>query len=208
MKRLIIAAMLAVASLSVYAGNAADEKQNATLKELIKNGNFDAARTMLKAQENIDAAEAGTNAVPAVPIESRIVQNAGEWAKLGTNLGQALVATAKEAGMAVAEFSKTPVGQTATAVIVYKVVGKDLVRTALALLLFGVGVFYMLPKLYVITAYRSVEYEIVPYFWGAFSIRKIKNADIVRGDDSLGAYFGVFLAFVATCLITWLMLPT
>lgn len=51
-----------------------------------------------------------------------------QWTTLGTNLGQAIGATAKELSIGVNEFIKTPIGKVTAAVIIWKVVGRDIWR--------------------------------------------------------------------------------
>lgn len=55
-------------------------------------------------------------------------ESAKEWADWGTNMGRAISSTAKELGVAVDEFSRTSVGKITMAVIVYKVIGKEVLR--------------------------------------------------------------------------------
>lgn len=55
------------------------------------------------------------------------VAEAREWVELGTAIGQALSGSARELGIAVNEFSDTKVGQITTVLIVWKLIGKDLV---------------------------------------------------------------------------------
>lgn len=55
-------------------------------------------------------------------------QKISQWATLGTDLGKALVSTAKELGVAVNDFIHTPVGKIAAVIIIYKLVGKDVIH--------------------------------------------------------------------------------
>lgn len=58
------------------------------------------------------------------------VQQAEEHAIFGKQIAEAIGAAAKEMGVAVGEFVKTPVGKITTAIIVYKLVGRDLLHYA------------------------------------------------------------------------------
>lgn len=51
---------------------------------------------------------------------------ANEWVDIGEGIGAGVAAAARETGQVVNEFSQTPVGKLTTFVILYKVVGKDI----------------------------------------------------------------------------------
>lgn len=74
------------------------------------------------------AQQARTN-TPVVQAE-RI----SEYAQIGKGIAQGLGAAAHELNVAVNDFAKTPVGQLTTWLIVYKVVGRDIIHYGLALL--------------------------------------------------------------------------
>lgn len=63
-------------------------------------------------------------------------ETAQQWADWGTNMGKAISSTAKELGVAVDDFSRTPVGKITMAVIVYKVIGKEVLRFVAGAVLF------------------------------------------------------------------------
>lgn len=60
------------------------------------------------------------------PVEKLKVVQA--WAEAGAQLGAALANAAKELGVAANDFVKTPVGIMTAGIIIYKYVGKDLIR--------------------------------------------------------------------------------
>lgn len=66
-------------------------------------------------------------------------EEASKWADLGKNVGTALVASAKEVGQGVNEFSQTQVGQITTAIIVYKVIGRDVIKLVVGFMTLVVG---------------------------------------------------------------------
>jgi hypothetical protein len=87
------------------------------------------------------------------------IEKVKEWSELGQSVGVALVATAKELGIAVDDFSKTGIGKVTIAVIVWKIMGKEVVRTVISIIYLITGVWlwnHYFRKLCVI---KSVTYE-------------------------------------------------
>jgi hypothetical protein len=80
-------------------------------------------------------AKSEPSAVPAVPTPP-VSEKVNAWVEIGASLGKGLAATAKELGVAVNDFAKSPVGILTTAVIIWKYVGHDLFHVT-----FGVGFF-------------------------------------------------------------------
>jgi len=68
-------------------------------------------------------------------------EEAEKWAAWGTGIGKAISSTASELGVAVDEFSCTPVCQITIGVIVYKVIGKDILRALAGFTLFFATIF-------------------------------------------------------------------
>ena len=63
-----------------------------------------------------------------------------EWVNIGAGIGSGLAAAARETGQVVNEFAATPVGQLTVAVILFKVMGGDLIQLFIGLLFFGVSI--------------------------------------------------------------------
>jgi hypothetical protein len=61
------------------------------------------------------------------------------WVDAGVQLGKGLAAVAKELGVAANDFVKTPVGKLTAAVILYKFMGKDLIKLIVGLLFMAVS---------------------------------------------------------------------
>lgn len=55
------------------------------------------------------------------------VEAANEWINIGEGIGAGVAAAARETGQVVNEFADTPVGKMTTFVILYKVIGKDII---------------------------------------------------------------------------------
>lgn len=64
-------------------------------------------------------------------------QEVNEWVNIGSGIGSGLAAAARETGQVVNEFAATPVGQLTVFVILFKVMGGDLIQLLVGLLFFG-----------------------------------------------------------------------
>lgn len=124
-------------------------------------------------------------------------EEASKWADLGKNVGTALVASAKEVGQGVNEFSQTPVGQVTTAIIVYKVVGRDVLKLIFGTLTLVIGTAV---GVYIFRNFGKTNYvyENIPRLNGLFISRKLKSVS----RDSDYAVSGVFLG-LAVLAIVW-----
>lgn len=98
---------------------------------------LDAATLKEQNARNAAAARAAANkaAAPAAAIEvlnklpdAPKVEKLSQWAQVGVDLGKGMVAVAKELGIAVNDFAKTPVGILTAAVIIYKLMGRDIIH--------------------------------------------------------------------------------
>jgi hypothetical protein len=63
------------------------------------------------------------------------LENSEKWVTLGSSLGKALAAVAKELGVAVNDFATTPIGILTTAVIVWHFIGGAVVHVIVGLLI-------------------------------------------------------------------------
>jgi hypothetical protein len=99
---------------------------------------------------------------------AKVREEVSAWAEMGTNLGQAVVAGAKELGVAANEFSKTTPGKIVIAITVYKIVGKDILGILIgtALLIVSTAIFLMFHQ-----SHRKSDrvYELRPVFWGLYN---------------------------------------
>ena len=128
----------------------------------------------------------------AVGISAAVRNETAAWANLGTNIGSAMVSAAKEVGVAANEFSQTGLGKIVTGIVVYKVMGRDILGVIVgsAVLLFG---FSMVTWLLLTKRFGEVKYEYHPVLWGAFNRRTITEYKI--SDDTSGGKF-LFGGFV------------
>lgn len=115
-----------------------------------------------------------------------------EWGFMGKGVGVALIAAAKEVGIAANEFAQTDLGKVTVAIVAYKMIGNealDLLNTFMGIavgsfiLLFSFGLAVWV--LYSSRFHYKVEYEQVPYFWGLFQVSKVKSA-IAEEEENRG----------------------
>lgn len=94
------------------------------------------------------------------------------WANLGANIGTAMVSAARELGLAANEFSQTGLGKIVTGVVIYKVMGRDIlgVIVGTGILIFGYGIVVWL---FVAHRFGQCKYEYHPVLWGMFQRRKL-----------------------------------
>lgn len=128
-----------------------------------------------KAQLLTSATTMASDAKPDVSTSEKVREEASKWVDLGGNMGRAAVGAAREVGMAANDFVGTPLGKATMAVVVYKIVGRDIVKIAIGgvLMLFSlaIGTYFLVRR-----PYESIEYESVPR-WPAFmgSKRVVKS---------------------------------
>jgi hypothetical protein len=89
----------------------------------------------------------------------RALETAKEWSELGTGVGTALVSVSKELGMAADEFSQTSVGKITVAVIVWKVMGAEVVRKLSAILFLFVAIPLWMKYFRKLAVVESIEYH-------------------------------------------------
>jgi len=89
--------------------------------------------------ENAEKNNVGINGVVSAPTTT--IEEAHKWVDLGTKFGQSIGSAARELGVLVSDFLKTPVGKLTAVLIIWKIIGADLIH------LFGAGMmfFFILP---------------------------------------------------------------
>lgn len=87
------------------------------------------------------------------------IEKVKEWSELGQSVGVALVATAKELGIAVDDFSKTGIGRVTIAVIVWKIMGKEALRVIISTIYLIVGILFWNHYFRKLCVIKSVTYE-------------------------------------------------
>lgn len=128
-----------------------------------------------RAQVELEVAKMKEAPKDTVNVSEGVRKEAEEWGQLGSNMGKAIVSAAKEIGVAANEFAQTPLGKITVAVIVFKLIGVQLLHICIGtlILLFGwVSTFYLLA--FTKFCGNDVEYEYKPVLWGAWQ-RRLKT---------------------------------
>lgn len=123
-----------------------------------------------------------------------------EWADM---LSGIVVGTAQKVGFAVNEFVRTPVGLVVTGVIVYKAIGKDMIK------LFFAGAMWIVTCIVSAMFFRhrprlirtGAVYENTPVLFGLWNRRVLKSYD-TREDGDIGYIFLGAAAFVIGTLLS------
>jgi hypothetical protein len=126
-------------SFNTFAALTTDSVANAGFSRLTEAQKADVIKQIA------DASSKNKDAV--VPSEEKVEK----WVKIGSQVGQGLAGAAKELGVAVNDFSKTPVGQLTMMLIVWHMVGGVLVHIFGGLLIMVVGlsfIYFMFKRAY------------------------------------------------------------
>lgn len=120
----------------------------------------------------------------AQSISAAVRNETAAWADLGANIGTAMVSAAREVGVAANEFSQTGLGKIVTGIVVYKVMGRDILGVIIgsAILLFGFGlvIWIMLTN-----KFGECKFEYQPVLWGLWQRRVLAEYSI--DDDNANA---------------------
>lgn len=140
MKRLVISCILAVAALVTVSAHAAglksDSVQSAGFDQLTEAQKAEVLKTVA---DKVEATKAGESAASLVAEPQRV----GEWIDVGTKIGQMMGGAAKEVGVAVNDFVKTPVGQWTMAIVIWKFMGGPLMHVFGAVMILVVGIGFI-----------------------------------------------------------------
>lgn len=136
----------------------------------------------------------------AVQNKVKTVDEATKWVNLGQSLGASVAATAKELGVAANDFVQTPVGQIASAVIIWKLIGRELVHVfgSIVFLIAGISIVTYLMK-------RALTTE----EWKPNEAGKMVLINVTRENMSDGSQqFLYFIAYAIVCLASLIILLT
>lgn len=154
---------------------------------------------------DVQKAELALQVAKQVEEQKAAVQNpkqVKEWVSYGTEIGQALAGTARELGVVANEFIKTPAGQLTMGMIIWKVMGHDIVHVGLALIMFFTlipGWIYMFHRMCILKGYTCQKYEED----GKQKTRKIKEYYDSSRDDVTGTrlMMGIVLGVMILVII-------
>jgi len=156
------------------------------------------------AKMKADKAKGIVEGVPAANISETVRTEAAAWGEMGTNMGRAVVGAAKEIGVAANEFAETPLGKVTVGVVVYKLIGQEILGVVVgcSILLF----VYMLAGYLLFRARFAsrVEYETKPFLWGLWQRRALKSYE--ESDD--WKITRLIIAAVVLIIGSWIGLAT
>lgn len=158
-----------------------------------------AAAAAKKAKE---AAEGGAQVVQQVQgvMADAKPEKLNAWVDVGVQLGKGMAAVAKEMNTAVNDFVKTPVGIMTASVILYKFMGRDIIKllSGLAFGIIGMSVWiYLIRRVAVVD--RVVYHEDVKEVAPNKKI-KVKHKETVYGDKWKNTEGGTKFMFFITAI--------
>lgn len=122
------AAILMMVSISAWAGNTSDAVNSAGFSKLSEAEKAEVIKMV--------ADKASQKDVMPTMTEDKVEK----WVKIGSNIGQGLAGAAKEVGVAVNDFATTPVGQLTMLLIVWHMIGAQLIHVLGGILIWVVGI--------------------------------------------------------------------
>jgi hypothetical protein len=125
----IIAIVALMFSFNAFAALSSDSVNNAGFSRLSEAQKADIIKQVADASSKNGSVEA--------PNEEKVEK----WVKIGSQVGQGLAGAAKELGVAVNDFSKTPVGQLTMALIVWHMMGGVIVHVVAGVLIWVFGLY-------------------------------------------------------------------
>lgn len=108
-----------------------------------------------------------------------------KWVQIGTNIGQGLAGAAKEVGVAVNDFSKTPVGQLTMVLIVWHMIGAQLLHVFGGIMIWIIGfaaIRFFFNKVYQDRITYSTTQKNI---FGNFAITSVEKTSM-RDDEGFG----------------------
>lgn len=193
MKKFIAILMMCVSTLA-FAGNTTDSVNGAGFNKLSESEKAEIIR--LVAEKAATKKDQGA-------FSNITEDKVDRWVTLGTNIGQGLAGAAKELGVAVNEFSQTSVGKLTVALIVWHMLGEQIVHVFAAIMIWVVGfavLRYIFIKVYPVEVTYDAEKKNI---FGNPVVKTVHHPDI--SGDVLGGFIfaaAVVLAVGAILLIT------
>lgn len=161
MKKMISAAVVAMMMASAVAQTVTtDQARYLDLSKLTTQQKADLMKqaAQMETAKNSGASEAAREEI-------------NKWSELGVGMGKAAVSAAKEIGVAANDFVQTPLGKITMAIVVYKIMGKDLIKA-----LVGGSILVLMMTIATILAFRKkgdVKYENIPVLGGLWVKKRL-----------------------------------
>ena len=178
------AVILMMVSISAWAGNDSDTVRAAGFAKLSEAEKAEVIKMV--------ADKASQKDVMPTMTEDKVEK----WVKIGSNIGQGLAGAAKEVGVAVNDFATTPVGQLTMLLIVWHMIGAQLIHVLGGILIWIVGIAiirHMVARAYPSKITYSKE---VKNWFGNYAIEKVEPIAIDDG-NAAGWLFAYGVVLVA-----------
>ncbi len=147
-----------------------------------------------------NACDAIKAAKPAPAAEALSPENVKEWAGLAKEFGSAIGQTAKELGVAVNDFLRTPAGILLTVYLFWSKLGGIIIGIP-----FVVTVWFAFFKIWNTFRRTPTEFESQPVLFGLFNRQVVKSYNYRAADEVLWAGL---LGGLATTIITGILIAT
>lgn len=200
MKRFLITIAVAFAALCSAPVYAADGLNTTSVSQ----AGFDKLSESQKA-EILKQIAAQAHDTSAAGIAANVTPSkVSEWVDIGTKIGQMMGGAAKEVGVQVNDFVKTPVGQWTMALIVWKFMGGVAVHAFGALLVISIGIPFIL---WLSRRYSGLDVTYDPekkdMFGRSVKLRE-RRREWTDGDVIMFAFFyAIVTAASLICLFTF-----
>jgi hypothetical protein len=171
-----IAFVALVFSVNAFAALTTDSVSNAGFSRLSETEKAEIIKQI--------ADKATDKASVTAPSEEKVEK----WVRIGSQVGQGLAGAAKELGVAVNDFSKTPVGQLTMMLIVWHMVGGVIVHIFGGILIMVIGLWFlrfMFNRAYPDKVTYSKEHKNI---FGNFAVERVDRTP-VQDDNAAGWLF-------------------
>lgn len=182
---MLVMLVLAMAVSPVFAQSASSNNPCDHLAELVQSKSYADFKAIA------DSCTPQQKATVAKIIDTMNDGDVSKWNSVIRTVGETIATTAKELGVAVNDFLKSPAGIILLIFLFFKFIGGKLLIAP---------ILFMMAWLWYSIVNRftkdNVKYEMVPYFWGAIKIKRMVS---YQRDIDAGTYFafsGVIFAIL------------
>lgn len=140
------------------------------------------------------ASENGFDAKKETPVVENTKGVLAYVAESGEAIGKGIGAIAKEVGVVVTDFLNTPVGMLAVGLLVWQVIGGDIVQMFTGIFLFTGGNFIILPLMYRWMSDRIDELEYTVHPWFGLVAPQVRKKIVYRITDGEWLFFFIIIA--------------
>lgn len=162
-RSLILSIVLLIASVPTFAQTANTPNPCANIADATRNLSYQQTETLLASCRQ---------AAPTVVEKLADPVQANKWSEAAKGFAQALGIAAKELGLAANDFLDSPAGYLLAAILLFNYAGGAII--GLPFTIFSMCFWWYIVRRITI---KKIEYENVPLFWGALTMRRKKAVD-------------------------------